>query len=350
MKHLGEDINCSANGDNAAITVASTTSRELLTACDFDVTGVKYGGKPDYDITEALANAWKDACASTSASKVLVPNGTYKLKEASFKGPCKAPIELQVQGTLEAPQASAQLSKPDTWIEFSNLDNFTLLGGGTFDGQGQKAWLANDCHKNSKCTSIAINMRFHSVKNSLVKDVTSLNSKNFHVNIIGCEQPRPQLTFQHFTVIAPENSTNTDEIHIGRSTRVNITDSDIKTGDNCISIGDGTKQLTVTNVTCGPGHGISIGSLGKYQNSFSCLKAPSKVKISNVSFKNIRGTSSTPVAVKIACATGLPCEKVEMTDIDLKYSGNEGSITSQCSNVKPTVTRVANTLACATKP
>nr|XP_011457655.1 PREDICTED: polygalacturonase-like [Fragaria vesca subsp. vesca] len=210
------------------------TSRELLTACDFDVTGVKYGGKPDYDITEALANAWKDACASTSASKVLVPNGTYKLKEASFKGPCKAPIELQVQGTLEAPQASAQLSKPDTWIEFSNLDNFTLLGGGTFDGQGQKAWLANDCHKNSKCTSIAI--------------------------------------------------------------------------------------------------------------------APSKVKISNVSFKNIRGTSSTPVAVKIACATGLPCEKVEMTDIDLKYSGNEGSITSQCSNVKPTVTRVANTLACATKP
>ncbi|KAL6225692.1 hypothetical protein ACLB2K_004541 [Fragaria x ananassa] len=77
-------------------------------------------------------------------------------------------------------------------------------------------------------------------------------------------------------------------------------------------------------------------------------QAPSKVKISNVSFKNIKGTSSTPVAVKIACAKGLPCEKVETTDIDLKYSGNEGSITSQCSNVKPTGTRVANTLACAT--
>lgn len=104
-------------------------------------------------------------------------------------------------------------------------------------------------------------MRFYSVKNSLVKDVTSLNSKNFHVNIIGCER----LTFQHFIVTAPGNSTNTDGIHIGRSIGVNITDANIKTGDDCISIGDGTKQLTITNVTCGSGHGISIGSLGKYQ-------------------------------------------------------------------------------------
>ncbi|KAK9924404.1 hypothetical protein M0R45_032773 [Rubus argutus] len=76
---------------------------------------------------------------------------------------------------------------------------------------------------------------------------------------------------------------------------------------------------------------------------------PSKIKISNVSFKNIRGTSSTPVAVKIACAKGLPCERVEMTDIDLKYSGNQGPVTSQCSNVHPTITRVPKPLACFTK-
>ncbi|XP_050387061.1 exopolygalacturonase-like [Argentina anserina] len=383
------------------------TSRELLTTGDFDVTCAKYGAKPDSDISEALANAWSDACASTSTSRVIVPNGTYKLKEASFKGPCKAPIELQIQGILQAPRDGNQLSKPDTWIEFAYLNNFTLSGGGTFDGQGEKAWKANTCHKNLKCSSMAINMRFYSVSNSLVKDVVSLNSKNFHVNIIGCEQ----LTFQHFTVSAPGDSANTDGIHIGRSMGVNITDSNIATGDDCISIGDGTKQLTVTNVTCGPGHGISIGSLGKYQkedpvsgihisnctlsnttngvriktwpNSPSastasdihfeniimdnvgnpilidqeycpwnlCNKqAPSKIKISNVSFKNIRGTSSTPLAVKIACAKGLPCEKVEMSDIDLQYNGNEGSITSQCSNVKPTITGVADTLACATKP
>ncbi|KAL6125314.1 hypothetical protein ACLB2K_073373 [Fragaria x ananassa] len=390
----------------AISSTSSSRSRELLRGGVFDVTSGKYGAKPNSDITQAIANAWKDACASTMPSKVIVPKGIYKLKEANFNGPCKAPIELQVFGTLQAPPDGAQLSKPDTWIMFSYLDRFTLSGTGIFDGQGQQAWKANDCHKNPKCSSIAINMRFHSVKNSLVRDITSLNSKNFHVNVLGCER----LTFQHFTVTAPGTSVNTDGIHIGRSTGINITDSNISTGDDCISIGDGTKQLTITKLTCGPGHGISIGSLGRYpkeepvtgiyikrctlSNTMNGIRiktwpnspaasiasdihfediimnnvgnpilidqeycpwnlcnkqVASKVKISNVSFRNIRGTSSTPLALKILCAKGLPCDKVEMTDINLKYNGKQGSLTSQCSNVRPTITRVPNPLACATK-
>lgn len=65
---------------------------------------------------------------------------------------------------------------------------------------------------------------------------------------------------------APENSPNTDGIHIGRSKQIYITDSIIQTGDDCISIGDGVEEIHVKNVVCGPGHGISVGSLGKNQN------------------------------------------------------------------------------------
>lgn len=43
---------------------------------------------------------------------------------------------------------------------------------------------------------------------------------------------------------------------------MNITESSFSTGDDCISIGDETEQLYITKVTCGPGHGISVGSLG----------------------------------------------------------------------------------------
>lgn len=79
---------------------------------------------------------------------------------------------------------------------------------------------------------------------------------------MGCNN----ITFTNFNIIAPGNSPNTDGIHIGRSTQVNITNTNIATGDDCISLGDGSRQINVLNVTCGPGHGISVGSLGKYPN------------------------------------------------------------------------------------
>ncbi|KAI5351186.1 hypothetical protein L3X38_004077 [Prunus dulcis] len=77
-------------------------------------------------------------------------------------------------------------------------------------------------------------------------------------------------------------------------------------------------------------------------------KPPSKVKISNVSFKNIKGSSFTPLAVKLVCTTSIPCENMELTDIDLTYGGDKGPLTSMCSNVKPTIIGVTKALGCAT--
>lgn len=102
------------------------------------------------------------------------------------------------------------------------------------------------------------NLDFRNISNSIISDIRSVDSKFFHVK---CDSSR-NVTFARLAISAPGDSPNTDGIHVARSTMVNITDSVIGTGDDCISIGDGVAQLYARNVTCGPGHGISIGSLG----------------------------------------------------------------------------------------
>ncbi|KAH7533450.1 hypothetical protein FEM48_Zijuj04G0131800 [Ziziphus jujuba var. spinosa] len=111
--------------------LASTISQATV----FDVK--TYGAKPNGDITQALAKAWKDACAAQSPSKLVIPSGTYNLIEAKLQGPCKAPIEVQIQGTLRAPAVVTKAS--DSWVTIERLDRFTL-NGGIFDGQGKNSY------------------------------------------------------------------------------------------------------------------------------------------------------------------------------------------------------------------
>nr|DAD35759.1 TPA_asm: hypothetical protein HUJ06_006399 [Nelumbo nucifera] len=363
----------------------------VVQAQDFDVT--KYGGAAGADITQALLNAWKDACAATGTAQVIIPKGTYTLNEVKFLGPCKGEIIFRVEGLVQAPPDPAAI-KSDAWVVFETITGLTVFGGGTFDGQGQKAWTVNDCSMHfDTCRILPTNVRFNFITNGFIHDITSLNSKMFNLFLLGGNN----VTFQHITVTAPANSLNTDGIHIGRSTGVKILDTTIGTGDDCVSVGDGTKDLTVSKVTCGPGHGISIGSLGKYDNegpvagvhvsdctltntdngvriktwpnskpgsasdiSFTgitmnnvsnpiildqnycphaiCDKQPSRVKVSGVKFDNIKGTSATQQCVILSCSPAVPCENVEIGEINLVYNGPLGPGNSTCLNVKPTFT------------
>ncbi|XP_028803081.1 polygalacturonase-like [Neltuma alba] len=371
----------------------------IAQAKDFDISA--YGGSPNGDITEALTKAWTDACAATEASKVLVGAGTYNMNAVDLKGPCQAPtIEMQVNGVIQAPADPAALKGVDQWVKIGYVNAFTLSGTGTFDGQGPAAWKANDCAKNPNCNWPTMNFGFNFINNSYVRGVTSKDSKNFHVNVLSCNN----FNFDGFNVSAPGDSPNTDGIHIGRSNGVSVANTNIATGDDCVSLGDGNTNVTVVNVTCGPGHGISVGSLGRYNNeqpvsnvnvknctvsntmngvriktwpgtpgdititdmhfqdiimnnvqnpilidqeycpSNQCDKStPSKIKISNVSFENISGTSQTQEGVVLTCSSGVPCSNVTLSNINLTFNG--AAVTAKCANVQPTITGTAP--ACA---
>lgn len=78
---------------------------------------------------------------------------------------------------------------------------------------------------------------------------------------------------------------------------------------------------------------------------------PSNVKISNVSFRKISGTSKTQVAMKLNCSAAFPCKNVELDDINLTYNGG-GQVTasSRCYNVKPKIVGQIVPPACPAEP
>jgi galacturan 1,4-alpha-galacturonidase len=94
----------------------------------------------------------------------------------------------------------------------------------------------------------------------VVKDVTSVNPKFFHMALLSAKN----IKMSDLKITAPANSPNTDGIHIERSAGVSIMDTRIATGDDCISIRQGNDNVDVASVQCGPGHGMSVGSLGRY--------------------------------------------------------------------------------------
>ena len=74
------------------------------------------------------------------------------------------------------------------------------------------------------------------------------------------------MDFTKLRLSAPADSPNTDGIKIGSSYQIGISSSVIGTGDDCIAILSGSREIHISKLFCGPGHGISIGSLGGYDH------------------------------------------------------------------------------------
>ncbi|KAL2466679.1 glycoside hydrolase family 28 protein/polygalacturonase (pectinase) family protein [Abeliophyllum distichum] len=257
-----------------------------------------------------------------------------------------------------------------------NVMNYGAVADGKTDSSQLKVvelWMAkdlllgayNDCAQNSQCPPLPATLRFDFVNNSRVHHLRSINSKNAHFSIFACNN----MNISHVKIMAPSNSPNTDGIHI-------------------------VKISTYLTFFVAPGHGISIGSLGrdhendyvqgihirnctfsgtengvriktwspslkslasdmKFEDIFIknasnpividqeyCPRAPcipegqstSDVQIKNVTFKNIWGTSSSKVAVNLECSKKVPCQKIEFININLSYNGH-GIATSVCANV-----------------
>ncbi|PON74121.1 Glycoside hydrolase [Parasponia andersonii] len=375
-------------GSSAAAVAVSTYNVVSL--------GAKGDGKTDS--TEAFLSAWAKACESVNPAVIYVPAGRFFLKNMVFSGQCKNnAITFRIAGTLVAPSDYQVIGNAGNWISFQYVNGVTISGG-ILDGQGTALW---DCKNSGKsCPSGATTLAFSNSNNIKIVGVTSLNSQMFHIVINGCNNVK----LQGVKVIASGNSPNTDGIHVQLSTGVTILNSKIGTGDDCVSIGPGTNNLWIENVACGPGHGISIGSLGKdlneagvqnvtvktatfrgtqnglrikswgrpssgfarnilFQhavmvnvqnpividqnycpNNKGCPGQVSGVKVSDVTYKDIHGTSATEVAVKFDCSLQNPCSRISLQDVKLTYK-NEPALAS-CSHAAGTALGMVQPSSC----
>nr|VDC82978.1 unnamed protein product [Brassica rapa] len=336
------------------------------------------------DNTKAFVAAWDMACKSSSSSvDLIIPRGEFHVGPIRFSGPCTnvTHLTVRVKGHLKASTDLSKYRSGGGWIEFGWINGLTLTGGGTFDGQGALAWPFNNCITDSHCKLLPTSLKFVGMNRTIVRRISSVNSKFFHMALVQCRDFKGT----RLNITAPSDSPNTDGIHIERSSNVYFSRSHIATGDDCVSIGQGNSQITITSIKCGPGHGISVGSLGRYPNEkdvkglvvrdckmsgttngiriktwadspglseatnmtfqniimsnvtnpiiidqsycpFSSCSSnvPSKVKLSEIYFKNIRGSSSSKVAVQLHCSEGMPCKKVYLENVHLYLASSSG--------------------------
>ncbi|KAF6985933.1 hypothetical protein CFC21_003737 [Triticum aestivum] len=330
---------------------------------------------------QAFVDAWTAACGSEEQAVLAVPVAkAYRIWPVQLSGPCKKKLKLLIAGTIVAPASPDEWAgrEPMKWLYIYGVDGLSVSGGGTIDGVGQE-WWARSC-KRKKTQAL----HFEECRGVSVQGVTLQNGPQFHLSFTRCVDVKANF----LRVVAPADSPNTDGIHLNDSSRIQITDNLISTGDDCVSMVGNCSDVRVRDISCGPGHGISIGSLGKNRTTdrvesvrvdtclltnttngvrikswqggmgsardlrfesivmknvsnpiiidqyycdqpTPCANQTKAVEVRKVEFVDVRGTSATAQAIKIACSDTAPCTELELRNVNLTVVGG-GAATASC--------------------
>ncbi|KAK7382785.1 hypothetical protein VNO80_01854 [Phaseolus coccineus] len=348
---------------------------------------IDYGAHGDgkLDDSRAFVSAWKDTCATQGRPTLLIPqNGVFLLKGIALNGPCNATnVNIKLQGKIVAPTKDEWLKViTSNLILFSNVNGLSIDGsGGSIEGNGSSWWQCISCGRPTI-------LRFKFCNDLTARNLNITNSPKAHIRINNCENA----TFSNISIHSPGDSANTDGIDIFTSKNILIQDSTIHCGDDCIAISGGSSHINATGIACGPGHGISIGSLGRDESyetveevyvkncSFTNTTNGARIKtapggsgyarnitfeditlmqaqnpiiidqyypkknsttkalnVSDVTFRGFNGTSATDEAITLNCS--LPgCFNIVLDDIDIVSSESGKPVSCSCNNAHGTVT------------
>ncbi|RAL53286.1 hypothetical protein DM860_006958 [Cuscuta australis] len=269
--------------------------------------GAKGDGKTDD--TKAFQATWAAACKMEASTMIIPSDFEFLVGPISFSGPyCQHNIIFQLDGTIIAPTSSKAWGLGlFQWLDFTKLVGLTIQGSGTIDGSGSVWWKDSPLddpiddeiklisplnNRTNPPTTIPVRsslagkmpslkptaLRFYGSFNVTVTGITIQNSPQCHLKFDNCVG----VYVYNFTASSPEDSPNTDGIHLQNSKDVVVHTSNLSCGDDCVSIQTGCTNVYIHDVNCGPGHGISIGGLGR-DNTKACV---SNITVRDITMHN----------------------------------------------------------------
>lgn len=229
--------------------------------------------------TEAIQAAI-DAAAAAGGGRVVIPAGKYL--SGSIRLRSNIELYLDAGATLVGatdvkafPLIQSRWEGPrvppihEALISGEDLENVTIRGRGTIDGNGAFWW---DLVKKEQATEMGYRrprlIRLVNCRNVLIEGLRLINSPAWTVNPTACEN----VVISRLTIQNPPDSPNTDGINPDSCSNVRISDCTVDVGDDCVTIksgkeDDGRRELrpceniVITNCTMLHGHGgVVIGS------------------------------------------------------------------------------------------
>ncbi|KAK6912602.1 Glycoside hydrolase, family 28, partial [Dillenia turbinata] len=404
------DAACGANGDVQIVIPTGTFFLQSLSfqgpckASSLEIQTYGAVGDGKTDDSNAFIKAWQDACEATQGvPTIVIPNETFLLQPLQFLGPCKPknihfqdkflvilllqqilkcgiPLVMTEAGLLSKRSHGNAHGHPRAQ-NILNVKNYGAVGDGEIDDSNAfiKAW-QDACNATQGVPTIVIpNATF------LLQPLQFLGPckpKNIHFQVLGdiVAPATPEvwnptcyegswINFRSVDGLILDGSGKLDGNGQGWWKRKRRPTGNVRPtampmathGDDCIAINSNSSYVNITGIRCGPGHGISIGSLGHdgstevveevhvknctfngtqngariktwqgglgyarrisfddimfyntgkpiFIDQFYCPHMPDRCapKVSDVTFSNVLGTSATKDAIIFNCSAAVP--------------------------------------------
>lgn len=226
-----------------------------------------YGAVGDGKTDNAIAiQKTIDAASGNGGGRVVIPSGcTFMSGPINLKSNIE--FEVEVNATLLANPSESVYTKSafrenkgegTIWIGGENLNNVTICGGGTIDGNGT-SFMGKELADSYELKPFnVIDPRPHLLtviggKNIRILNLTIRNSAYWTVHLIGCDD----VAIDNLTLLNSLKVRNSDGIDLDHSKNVRISNCYIESGDDCICLKNrreyqefgACENITVSNCT-----------------------------------------------------------------------------------------------------